>query len=412
VRRSIDLTSGNIENPDRLNFTGVLVAVYCMLIPLENVLTIIPGQSINRYLGILIIAWEVLNIVTYRKGIITLHSSIIPLLLFLLFAGVSVIWAPSTSKWLYYFSFLFNNLILLVILLSRQYSNKERKLIDILCALVGLYIAFAIIKSNGLSLTVYGRSTIEVNGSHVDQNNLALSLTIPLFCIIDFAKHLKKLRFMRIALYISMLIIVYAILFTGSRSGLLGLVFGCIGAFLVYSRKDWRKKLGLLLVFIGAYLLMLVALNNLPGSLSERFTISNVLENGASNRFDIWGNYWSVFKESSIFRIVFGYGYGNSYTIYAQKFGVLTAAHNDILQILLDLGIVGVSLYFYMLFRAMKDALKKHSPISVSLLIAAFAGLCSMEMLIKKMFWIMLFLAVIITPYTETDEVRSTDEKK
>ncbi|NCB42991.1 MAG: hypothetical protein EOM59_10280 [Clostridia bacterium] len=391
---------------NKVGLSAILVGVYCMLVPIENVMSVIPGRSLNRYVGMLIILWELLLIIRNKTNIIGYLKKGLPFLVFLALAVLSVCWCTWYYEWKSATSILLNNTVLLIIIINRHYSAKEQTVIQLLCGIMGIILSLSIVAGTELSLVNVGRYTISINGARVDQNNLALSLTIPFFCIVSYmATHSTK-KALKFILYLSLSLIIYTIFLSGSRSGLLGLCLGGVVALWLFSKKSLSKKLKVAGMLILAYGLFLLILSNLPSSIADRFSVANVLENGASNRFTIWINDLAIHKNYSFLQQLFGCGYGNSFNLYYKYYGAYVGAHNDFIQMMIELGIVGLCSYLYILLYVLVKAIKSGNPIALAMITSAIVGACSMEMLIKKMFWIMVFFALILKKNVVSDDCK------
>ena len=75
--------------------------------------------------------------------------------------------------------------------------------------------------------------------------------------------------------------------------------------------------------------------------------------------------------------------------------GVAKASHNDVVQMLLETGVVGLGLYFKMWMEMARHALKKKNATALALLAVAAVGSLSMEVLIKKMLWLTFMVAIL-----------------
>ena len=79
-------------------------------------------------------------------------------------------------------------------------------------------------------------------------------------------------------------------------------------------------------------------------------------------------------------------------------------SHNDFLGVLLDLGIVGIFLLIYMWISMFKSSKKNDKYSEFALLVIMLIGSLSMELLIKKMFWLVVYLVVVPVVQENRDE--------
>ncbi len=164
--------------------------------------------------------------------------------------------------------------------------------------------------------------------------------------------------------------IVINIIGTFSRSGFLSTVF-VLGLLLI--RKNIRAIIPVGII-IGLGFMML---QFLPGIQERILGIRSVAEQGASGRFVLWGLALAMFSRSPIW----GNGIGAFVVSHHD------ATHNTYLQILAEGGLIGIFLYCFILFMALKYCYSikyyyldvKHPDIQFSqVMIIAVLGLCMM----------------------------------
>ena len=102
--------------------------------------------------------------------------------------------------------------------------------------------------------------------------------------------------------------------------------------------------------------------------------------------------------------MLIGYGYGSFPDTMKDLFGTYVGSHNDFLGVLLDLGIVGIFLLIYMWISMFKSSKKNDKYSEFALLVIMLIGSLSMELLIKKMFWLVVYLVVVPVVQENRDE--------
>lgn len=207
----------------------------------------------------------------------------------------------------------------------------------ILCALILTF--------KTLSLTAVGRLTV---GSSYDPNDLAQVLVtlLPLFI---YKIYITKYK--RQVLYILGLgALLVAILFTGSRGGILGLIVvsGYLLLKLSNSKKSFFKVLTI--ITIGSMFAMMMA----PSTTVDRFNSLFSLEDdynvtGEKGRLAIWGRGLTTVIDRPI-----GVGVGAFGSAEGRAGGRHKAAHNIFLQIGVELGILGFVIFSMILWRSFK----------------------------------------------------------
>jgi O-antigen ligase len=150
----------------------------------------------------------------------------------------------------------------------------------------------------------------------------------------------------------ALIVLVTAILLSGSREGFTGILLICI-YYLVRSRYRFQ------LAAVGAALALMIA--TMQTSVWERF--STALATGGSGRTSIW----AVGLEAAKHNLLVGYGIGNfqsAYDLFYLKvqqvypFGFDSPAHNILVHYIVELGLVGLALlgwFFWAQFRSLKD---------------------------------------------------------
>lgn len=168
------------------------------------------------------------------------------------------------------------------------------------------------------------------------------------------------------------------ILLTGTRAGIVTLVFVLIlfSQLLVYLKlsRNVRRKMIWILVAISVFVLLAGFQNVI-----NEFKRSEIMEAG---RFTRWPNTTDMFGDYPVFGAGLG-TYKYSYYLYetsARKWS--THAHNDILEILSEGGLVGGLLFYVLIGLIMLSILKKwrsrHHPdvriLGVGILVSIFAA--------------------------------------
>lgn len=147
-----------------------------------------------------------------------------------------------------------------------------------------------------------------------------------------------------------------------------------------------------------------LAIQILPETLLARFTIASVVKSGGTGRTTIWLNALDAFWNGNPLRMIVGYGFG-SFPRFLKFFcGRYKAAHNDFVQILIELGIGGCVYYVFCLYNALKRMKNERKPLNFSIVALLIIGGISMELFIKKMFWMGIFLSFI-----KIEEVNSVE---
>lgn len=381
---------GIIKGENGFRLESILLALYFALIPLENVLVASIGGSVNKYIGLLIIVLIVLRYL--RSGKINV-TNYLHILCFFCFALVSFIWSIGANN--SYLTILINMTLCTLIFLQVPLRESEIMLISYSIVIAGSILAFMMLtgsQATNINNISGGRMTLVFGGLMIDNNNLAVSISI--CAIIAFhlfynSKHLIS----RIFWVLVFLTITIAIFYTGSRGGLLAE----IGGLFIYVWK-YGNGIRLRTAILGGIVLLIFGIiiqNFLTIGLTQRFSIYDVIESGGTGRVQIWKDALSSYRNSNFFRQLFGYGFGT----FSESQRVLSnhyvASHNDFIGILIELGFIGLILYCLVWINLFKKTIIEKNWFALSLLVVVLIGSLSIEMLIKKMLWLAWYFVLV-----------------
>lgn len=384
----------------RYKIVVILLAAYCSLIPLENVLSASYGGSINKYIGFAIMAVICLSILQKRRIGLNTH---IPYSFYAFFAIVLIsnIYIFDEGGW-NSGKIVLSMVFFLVIILQYHINTREYELISISMILVAVVLSIMVAFGTGMSVVVVGRASLSIGGQIIDQNNLAVSIAIP--CIIVFDKIWTSDKRLRLVSVLAFIVMIYAILLTGSRGGLMAFIAAIIVYIMVIQRKNKWQSIAVMLLF--AILFSFFLEKYLPSSLLSRFTIQDVAKNGGSGRTEIWMNALRIFESSPTNRKLFGYGFGTFPYVYSRYCYRFSAAHNDFVQVIIELGVVGLFSFLFMWWAFFKKVMSKSNALAVALLVCVFVASFSMEMLVKKMLWNAWYISISLIQISDKDCVK------
>jgi hypothetical protein len=184
------------------------------------------------------------------------------------------------------------------------------------------------------------------------KNNLSTFLMFALPCPFFFAS--KKGLHNKLHI-LSPIIMVAAILLSGSRGGL---VFGTaelILCYILFSIVDKRNRfiyIAILALFVGA---AIYYSNELLHFVFKKKEFSQLISQDEA-RYRLLSRAWEGYKQNSLFG--HGIGYTGNTDIYSPKKGAMTWYHMIIPQIVGSLGSIGILAYGYQFFARMKAVIK------------------------------------------------------
>ena len=366
-----------------------LLSVYFATIPIENVLETGYG-SIHKFLGLGILGLSFL-LMDFRHFVI---DGLKYLLVFVGICGLSLFWTFMDTGNDYLRTVLFLTLFTTVVLQVDLTRSEFEFLRFVICTVSAILSAMMIFgnKYRVVSLVDSGRYTFGINGSEVDNNNLCLALAFSILLVVDYLVK-RKGKFKPYYIVLAALSLA-AMLFTGSRGGFLGLIAGLAG-YMWIQGEGRIKPSTIFFSAVGAGFAYFLAIQILPETLLSRFTLASVVKSGGTGRTTIWLNALDAFWNGNPLRMIVGYGFG-SFPQFLKFFcGRYKAAHNDFIQILIELGVCGCIYYIFCLCNALKRMKNKSNALSFAVIALLIIGGISMELFIKKMFWMGIFLSFI-----------------
>ena len=200
-----------------------------------------------------------------------------------------------------------------------------------------LTVALLFVFSGGFS--VDERLTLNMGGKAQDGNY------INGYFLYAFSYHCYQLLCKKGKKHIIPVLIMFAmVLVSGSRGALLAFAVTFFFQICIYF-KESKHALRNILVVAALLLIAGIAfdliLEQLPESVSVRFSWEYLAEKGTTGRSRTWNYLWNRFSESSMLRMLFGYGYGTTSIVNQLNHNV---AHNLYLDNLITLGIFGMFL--------------------------------------------------------------------
>jgi O-antigen ligase len=386
------LASVNIGNPLLLwcliggsvlliNHPTYLLPVYIISSLSTNYFIVEEGVGISRLIGFVLIIGGILYQIKNRYPFNKKHVIIIALLF--IYCFVSSIF--SLTGLLITFIILTQSMI--VILLLSQIRNVNLEVLSkLLCiASVITILILALTLRENLVIIQAERLT---TGDDVNQNRFAM--IVAQLTAITFGSFLiSNKRINKLLLLAVIVLAFFMLILSGSRSGLIG-ISGAILFFLFYLFKKHKKKIIipfiLLLCAVGLFINKIQQLN-IP--FINRFTIDNVVKSGGTHRLEVWKTLIPVTLENSP---LFGYGLGgeNSYAL-AGQYGLTHAAHNFVIDMFIQTGLVGLFLFFYYFF-FLAGQLKRimynpYSYIPIMILLTALFNGIGETVYLEKLFW-------------------------
>lgn len=371
--------------------------LYVLLIPFDAVLTVIgdsQGTTLTKILGILTIL-SLLFKGVFEKKLRWPNNAAIWWILFVSLGIASLLWAIQADRVLRIAPTAIGLLILYLIASSYKINKDEFNIIrwciiagGLLAAIYTIYFYF--IESNQLT-----RVTMTIGKDRTSPiNYYAVSLIIP-SSMCAHAMMQKSKKIIKIAWGVLLCLIVFAVVITGSRGGLLGTVIAIVINF--YSTKNKIASLSFLVV-IGTIIVLIM-----PDIFIERWKEAIAPGSTGSNRTLIWyvgikalGEYWPIGAGLNNFSNVTK-EYGHYVTYLRASYG----AHNIYIGFLIELGIVGLSfmmLAFWKHYKLIRSKFDQFNADAIMLRGCFWGGLTSsffVDTFYLKSFWLIWMIILM-----------------
>lgn len=276
----------------------------------------------------------------------------------------------------------------------------------VLMVAIGFFLGIYLDPDKFYRLT-HGGNVARLGGFIINPNELGMLFVIGISCYLPLLFHSGRLR---ISVVLSMLLLTYLLILTGSRSSMIGLLLVLIMYAVLYGNNVSK-----LAIIVGAFALVPMAGWSFfvkQGQITELFTLTG--------RIPFWQDLltYNFPKEPWL-------GFGYMRIDYADKFDSLNAyagamTHNTFLQVLLGLGMGGLLLVLIQLFVFLYFLSKiANKPLKQSL------GLLLIPLLINSLtefgifgetnygiiFYLFLVFTVSAEPLVRTKRIKSHHEK-
>lgn len=284
---------------------------------------------------------------------------------------------------------------LLAMLLScRVYNEREKRCIYNTWIIVGIIMIFLMLFASESLVGSDDRETIFLFGYKEDPNQISGYFVLPTIICMDRIISSEEKKCFRIFYIIFLVFMMYSIFRTGSRGGLLTII-STIFLYVFISVKGIKNRIITAVIIISIICIVIVfILPILPETIMSRFDLDRIAEDRASNRFDIWMTLWNDLR-MNIESFIFGKGfYATAKPLEAAGIAN-TVAHNHLIQILYDQGILGCILFILMIITGWLRTLKTNKTVSVALLGIMVLGMSLTMYPYYKPFWNILIMSAL-----------------
>lgn len=382
-----------------LNQNSILIfltSLYFLLSPIEiGMNQLSPTNSSVKYVMLIIILAAL-----FKKGLV-LSKINISILIWILFSFISISWSPNINDALFYFRMYLLSGLFYIVIVKNGFSVRNIDLF-LVSLMLGSTIAalFVIVSPIVLSNTYSERYTLSMFGGEMDPNGAAALISYGyVISLYDIVLKRKMIIFKSIISVISLL----GVLYTGSRGGLVAITLATlvIVIYPLFSKGNKFKKFWILITSSLIVLLLgYYTISYLPERTFDRLFMFRKYE-GGSNRTLIWESYYRSISP------IWGNGIGSMNIISYQNNGHLTGTHNTYLQLIVDVGVVGLFCFLYLIFYLLirTNRLIEKKTLVLSLILTAIVPAFFLDSLQQRNFWIGLILAALIIGNDERNKL-------
>lgn len=275
-------------------------------------------------------------------------------LLFGLYAFFSTIWASDSALAASNSIILFKYIFISFLLISLLDSKENVKFAMVMLAISGLVYALVFFSMWDISALGFGRANSALTEAsdealpNVNVVGMIVSNSFVCFLYFYFNENKKWAILLAIVAFI-------IIIFLGSRKSI---IFSITGVFLIYIMLNRKSKLSLSIVILILIQLILILIPEdyfsfIINRFEELKFFSTISKLNKSDQLRLDFITYSVNYINS--HPIFGQGYLNFSNLFYRDKGFAIYSHNNFLETMVGLGIVGLVIYYYIYFLIFKN---------------------------------------------------------
>lgn len=346
--------------------------------------------SIGSLLKIVALLPLALAFLDIRRWKLRITPTLVAQLAFWFLTVASILYSVSADKTFSSVKALTLNLALVFCLgIMEEYNARELRLMQ-RCLLAGGWITIALMLLFS-DMSLHGRLTLLLGEKTQDQNyiNGYFMYAFSWHCC-QLLLEKKKLHLIPTSLILSI------VLLTGSRGALVAFLLVIVVHvwFLFANSRHKLRNIALVVLLMAVLLVMFdLVLAQMPENVAQRYSWDYIAEKGTTGRTRIWRFLLTHYSGDSIFRMLFGHGYGTTILVNTMDGRV---AHNLYLDNLITLGIPGMLLQL-MIQGSVAHILFKRRNYPLLGAYMGMIGMCmSLSLVAYKPIWNIMLLALAI----------------
>lgn len=294
----------------------------------------------------------------------------------------------------YTFRGLLETTALAMLISFRVYNEREKRWIYNTWLIVGVIMIFLMLFASVSLAESDNRETVVLFGHSEDPNQISGYFLLPMIVCMERIINTDGKKSFRLFYIAFLLVMTYCIFRTGSRGGLAAII-GTVSVYVVLSVRGVKNRIiTAVIIVVFIFILMFFIIPVLPESIMGRFNLNRIMEDRASNRFDIWMTLWNDLK-NNIGSFTWGKGFYATAKPLAEAGIGNTVAHNHIIQVLYDQGIMGCLLFVIMIITGAVRTFKKERTVTVAVLGMMVLGMSLTLYPYYKPFWNVLIMTAL-----------------
>lgn len=374
----------------------ILACLYFLLLP-TTIAVNSAGNSILKLATVPIGLFFVVTLILSNRKL-EINGVHLALLLFTL-SAVSTLFLKADSDCIDNVIGYILNAALYICLTIVPYNKAELELMEKIQILLLLILNVLTLFSNGI---LADRTTLMIMGQTSDPNYFVGYFIFPLTVA------LKKLVSGKHSFLYLLLIAVtlYSVFLSGSRGGFLAIAVTIAGFAFLYPSSFAKRILFLFGGLIVLVVLWVVFKPILPEIIVERMSIESVVESGGSGRTLIWKSMLCSIMDQPE-NLLFGRGINTRFRLFAGGKWDGVVAHNQIIQILYNQGLVGLFSFLLLTGISFFRCVKHRKTVAI-----AIVGMMALSVSLSfnqttRTFWNLIAYAAFAFPDSDTNTIKN-----
>ena len=333
-------------------YLGLLLYYFIFELRPAELIPALQAVGVERVMvGLLVVSYVLVSLIRDKKIEIVTHPILWAILAFFLVQVLSGFVSVETSLTMQH-NIDYAKGIVFVLLIVQIVNTPERfKGFIWLYIVMMAYLAISgvIAYKTGNVLHLQGIDRIKsLTSAGGDPNSLAATMDISLPFVLILLPRTRKM-WLRVTLGVFAFFMMYTVILSGSRGGMLGLLAGIFFLWLTSKRKLLYGALAVVGIFL--------AISFMPQQYIERYSTVGEYADGeevyasTQGRLDAWKAGWQMFLDHPIMGVganAFGWAHAELYSPQFQHNSL--KAHSMYFQVIAELGFVGVVSFFWLLF--------------------------------------------------------------